>query len=79
MDRDVLELVSLHLNTMNLTVIRTFVAITVWHLTVHKHQMEWSTIVAGSLKRIDRLEAVKIRIALEAKLLNEGYRYSLID
>jgi hypothetical protein len=57
----------------------TFITITIWHLAVHEHQMERSSILRRSLKRIDRFEAVEVGIALEPQLLNKGYGDTLVD
>jgi hypothetical protein len=46
----------------------TFIAIAMWHLHIHEDQMERPSVLRRSLKRIDSLEAVEIRITLETQL-----------
>ena len=58
---------------------RTFVPVAVRHLHVHEHEVEWAAVVASALEGVNSLEAVEVRIALEAQLLHEGDGDALVN
>jgi hypothetical protein len=47
------------------------------HLHIHENQVEWPSALRRSFQRLDRLEAIKISITLEAELLDKADRNSL--
>jgi hypothetical protein len=49
------------------------------HLHIHKNEVKRPSIPARALQRIDRLEAVEVRVALEAESLHETDGDALID